>query len=136
MLSTARTRLTATALSTLKPRYVPRASYYSPTLPRLSSSENPNPANADPEQPRPNVSASNAAPMENPSSSEGPLQESPEAGERSRQLQAPNRASTWAGSQQPREYGMTGPRFEQTIMEFQVGFRLFLYWDGLLLTRL
>jgi hypothetical protein len=55
---------------------------------------------------------------------DGRLAETPEAGERSRELQAPNRASTWAKNQAPREEAMTGPRFEQTIMELQVGFSL------------
>lgn len=66
------------------------------------------------------MSATNATPVEDPSAMKVPLQEDPEAGERNRQLQAPNRASTWARSQQPREMAMTGPRFEQTIMELQV----------------
>jgi NADH dehydrogenase (ubiquinone) Fe-S protein 6 len=34
-------------------------------------------------------------------------------------MQAPNRATTWASNQQPREQAMVGPRFEQTIMETQ-----------------
>ena len=33
--------------------------------------------------------------------------------------QAPNRAVTWARSQKPREQAMTGPRFEQTNLEYQ-----------------
>ena len=51
---------------------------------------------------------------------DGRIVEKPAEGEQNRQLQAPNRASTWAKSQQPREVAMTGPRFEQTIMELQV----------------
>lgn len=38
-----------------------------------------------------------------------------------RTMQAPNRAGVWSRSQQPRERAMTGPRFEQTMMEYQVG---------------
>jgi len=34
-------------------------------------------------------------------------------------MQAPNRATTWSESQQPRELGMVGPLFENTIMESQ-----------------
>jgi hypothetical protein len=51
---------------------------------------------------------------------DGRLVETPEEAERARHLQAPNRATTWAKSQQPREKAMTGPRFEQTIIEVQV----------------
>lgn len=70
--------------------------------------------------PEPNVSATNATPTDSQGVWDAPLREEPEAGERNRQLQAPNRATTWAASQQPREKAMTGPRFEQTIMELQV----------------
>lgn len=95
----------------------PRA--YSTTIPRFS--ENAMQAN-DPNPPavKPNTSATNATPTDAMGSWDAPLQEEPEAGERNRQLQAPNRASTWAASQMPRERAMTGPRFEQTIMELQV----------------
>lgn len=43
----------------------------------------------------------------------------PEA-EHKRQMQAPNRQTPWSRSQRPRELGMVGPRFEQTIIEHQV----------------
>jgi hypothetical protein len=36
--------------------------------------------------------------------------------------QAPNRAEIWSRSQRPRAVAMTGPRFEQTDFELQVGF--------------
>ena len=36
-------------------------------------------------------------------------------------LQAPNRADVWARSQQSRLKAMTGPRFEQTTFDLQVG---------------
>lgn len=49
-----------------------------------------------------------------------PLQENPEDSERQRVMQAPNRATTWSRSQQPREVAMSGPRFEQTMMKYQV----------------
>lgn len=70
----------------------------------------------------PNVSASNAIPI-NPMGlrdSDRPLQERPQDAERQRVMQAPNRAAVWSRSQQPRERAMSGPRFEQTIMEYQV----------------
>lgn len=35
-------------------------------------------------------------------------------------IQAPNRATIWSRSQNPRREAMTGPRFEQTLFEFQV----------------
>lgn len=41
--------------------------------------------------------------------------------------QAPNKKGIWSRNQQPREVAMTGPRFEQTIMEDQV--RLCLFFD-------
>lgn len=53
---------------------------------------------------------------------DGDLQELPEDAERQRVMQAPNRKGVWSRSQQPRERAMSGPRFEQTLMEFQVGF--------------
>lgn len=34
-------------------------------------------------------------------------------------IQAPNRATIWSRSQNPRREAMTGPRFEQTLFEFQ-----------------
>lgn len=114
MLSSARSRIAA--FSALTSRFAARASYSS-TVPRFS--ENPNPANVEAQPPKPNVSASNATPIENPSATNVTLQEDPEVGERYRQLQAPNRSKTWARSQQPRELAMTGPRFEQTIMGYQ-----------------
>ena len=46
----------------------------------------------------------------------------PEDAERQRQMQSPNRAEVWSRSQQARDQAMSGPRFEQTIMEFQVSF--------------
>ncbi|RAH73006.1 zinc-finger domain-containing protein [Aspergillus aculeatinus CBS 121060] len=99
------------------PRVVARASY-STTVPRLS--ENTLHANdPTPSKPVPNVSATNATPVDSMGAWDKPLQETPEIAERTRKLQAPNRATTWAASQQPREKAMVGPRFEQTIMEMQ-----------------
>lgn len=50
-------------------------------------------------------------------------------GEKARSLQAPNRSSTWSNSQQAREVAMSGPRFEHTIFELQVG-DAFLFRGG------
>lgn len=59
-----------------------------------------------------------------PTSSEGSfdkvLQESPAQAEKLRKQQAPNREGIWSRSQQPREVAMSGPRFEQSIIEDQV----------------
>lgn len=75
----------------------------------------------DPNPPKPvqNVSDTNAVPVETGLRDE-PLQEMPEDSEKQRQMQAPNRAEPWSRSQMPRERAMSGPRFEQTIMEYQV----------------
>ncbi|EKV11019.1 NADH-ubiquinone oxidoreductase [Penicillium digitatum] len=101
-----------------RPRFVVRA--YASTVPRLN--ENPIQVNdPTPRKPAPNVSATNAVPTKElgRQHNDGTLQEAPEVGERIRSMQAPNRATTWAASQLPREKAMVGPRFEQTIMESQ-----------------
>ncbi len=76
----------------------------------------------NPPQPVQNVSDSNAVPIspQGLRDEELPLQEMPEDSERQRVMQAPNRMDPWSRSQQPRERAMSGPRFEQTIMEYQV----------------
>ncbi|KAI9733462.1 MAG: hypothetical protein M1818_007210 [Claussenomyces sp. TS43310] len=66
----------------------------------------------------PNVSKTNELPIET-SQWDAPLQESAEEGEKFRVQQAPNRAGVWSRSQNPRAKAMSGPRFEQTIMDFQ-----------------
>jgi len=65
-----------------------------------------------------NVSESNELPMETPHQ-DARIQESVDDAEKLRVTQAPNRATVWSRSQNPRAQAMTGPRFEQTIMEFQ-----------------
>lgn len=92
---------------------------YTSTTPRHSENRiQPN----DPTVPKnpPNVSETNALPVDAVGARDAPLQEMPEEGEKQRQMQAPNRAKIWSRSQQPRDKAMTGPRFEQTIMEYQV----------------
>jgi len=66
----------------------------------------------------PNVSKTNELPMETPHR-DAPIQEYAEDGEKLRVMQSPNRASIWSRSQNPRAKSMTGPRFEQTIIELQ-----------------
>ena len=75
----------------------------------------------DPNKPKevPNVSKTNELPIESSHKDEA-LQESVGEGENKRVMQAPNRAVVWSRSQNPRAKAMTGPRFEQTIMELQV----------------
>lgn len=67
-----------------------------------------------------NVSKTNEVPTRDPSMGED-ISEGLVEGEKARSLQAPNRASTWSKSQQKREIAMSGPRFEHTIFELQVG---------------
>ncbi|KAJ5575540.1 hypothetical protein N7535_002466 [Penicillium sp. DV-2018c] len=104
-----------TAFASVRPSYAIRA--YSATVPRLN--ENPQANDPTPRKPVANVSATNATPVDSFGAMDANLQEAPDAGERIRSMQAPNRASTWSASQQPREKAMVGPRFEQTIMEAQ-----------------
>ncbi|KAI9368111.1 zinc-finger domain-containing protein [Aspergillus egyptiacus] len=115
LLPTVRTRV-ATLSSTWALRAGSRA--YSATVPRFTEntmqSNDPNPRT-----PKPNVSETNATPVDSMGAWDHALQESPDVAERVRTLQAPNRKATWASSQKPREEAMSGPRFEQTIMELQ-----------------
>ena len=84
--------------------------------------DNPVPANdPTPKPPVSPVSSTNALPTTSVGAFDKTLQESPKKGEERRVMQAPNRATVWSRSQQPREKAMVGPRFEQTIMEDQVG---------------
>ncbi|CAF9913848.1 MAG: hypothetical protein GOMPHAMPRED_008042 [Gomphillus americanus] len=67
----------------------------------------------------PNVSATNEAPLSMQGVRDGTISESVTIAEERRVMQAPNRDRIWSRSQQPRERAMSGPRFEQTIMELQ-----------------
>ncbi|KAI9883173.1 MAG: hypothetical protein M1823_005067 [Watsoniomyces obsoletus] len=75
--------------------------------------------NPNPPKPVQNVSETNAIPTTAGGNIDAPLQETAEEGERQRSMQAPNRARPWSTSQQERSKAMVGPRFEQTIMEYQ-----------------
>ncbi|CAN9083079.1 unnamed protein product [Alternaria alternata] len=68
---------------------------------------------------KPNVSETNALPTSSEGSFDKVLQESPEEAEKMRVTQAPNYKGIWSRSQNPREVAMSGPRFEQSIMEDQ-----------------
>ncbi|KAF1918626.1 NADH-ubiquinone oxidoreductase [Ampelomyces quisqualis] len=68
---------------------------------------------------KPNVSETNALETSSEGSFDKVLQEDVADGERMRTQQAPNYKGIWSRSQQPREVAMSGPRFEQSIMEDQ-----------------
>lgn len=69
---------------------------------------------------KPNVSSTNEMPTSSEGSFDKVLQESVEDAEKMRVTQAPNYKGIWSRSQNPREVAMSGPRFEQSIMEDQV----------------
>jgi NADH dehydrogenase (ubiquinone) Fe-S protein 6 len=69
---------------------------------------------------KPNVSETNVTPTSSEGSFDKVLQEDVADAERMRALQAPNYKGVWSRSQQPREVAMSGPRFEQSIIEDQV----------------
>lgn len=71
-----------------------------------------------------NVSKTNEVPTPAPLQDKA-LQESVDEGEKFRLMQEPNRAGTWSRNQQPRAVAMSGPRFEQTIMQAQVCYLAF-----------
>ncbi|KAI4128929.1 MAG: hypothetical protein LQ338_002481 [Usnochroma carphineum] len=73
----------------------------------------------DPPDPVQNVSETNETPLSPMGLRDKPFQEMVPDSERQRKMQAPNRAEPWSRSQMPRERAMSGPRFEQTIMEYQ-----------------
>mgnify|MGYP004504283487 CR=1 FL=1 len=66
------------------------------------------------------VSETNATATSSEGSFDKVLQESVEKAETLRKQQAPNYQGIWSRSQQPREIAMSGPRFEQSIIEDQV----------------
>lgn len=94
-----------------------------PALSRgYNNSENPVPTNEpNPKPAKPNVSATSGVPTSSAGSFDKILQEAPAVAEELRVAQSPNRATIWSRSQNPRAKAMSGPRFEQAIMEDQVG---------------
>ncbi|KAG9246958.1 hypothetical protein BJ878DRAFT_494949 [Calycina marina] len=84
----------------------------------FSANENQSINTSDKPKDVPNVSKTNEISIKEPST-EQPLQETVEAAENMRVLQSPNRVGKWSRSQNPRANAMSGPRFEQTIMELQ-----------------
>lgn len=105
-------------------RLIPALRYHPAVLrPYSTTTDNPVPAN----NPNPKVSetafqvsSTNVLPSSTTGAHDKPLVELSEEGEEKRVMQAPNRATTWSRSQQPRAKAMVGPRFEQTIMQDQV----------------
>ncbi|KAL8956576.1 MAG: hypothetical protein Q9193_005938 [Seirophora villosa] len=71
-----------------------------------------------------NVSETNETPISAMGLRDKPFQEMTEDSKKQREMQAPNRSEPWSRSQAPRERAMSGPRFEQTIMEYQVSEQL------------
>lgn len=109
-----------TALASVRPRLAVRA--YSSTVPRLSGENRMQPNDPTAPAVKPNVSETNAVPTDSMGSWDASLQEDPAVAERIRSMQAPDRADTWSAGQQPRQNAMVGPRFEQTVMQAQVGY--------------
>jgi len=110
MLSTTRSRV-ALLLSS-RARFALRRSY------AFTANEQEPLNDTTPPKKVPNVSKTNEVPIQTPNQDER-LQEYAEDAEKLRVMQAPNRTSVWSRSQNPRGKAMTGPRFEQTIMELQ-----------------
>lgn len=111
MLSTARSR--AVAQLSLRVQITARRGY------AFSGNDNKEINVSGPPKEVPNVSKSNELPIETPHR-DARISETTEKSEELRVAQAPNRTSVWSRSQNPRAKAMSGPRFEQTIMEFQV----------------
>lgn len=116
-------------LTRLRPLPLTRlANTYNPTKPliyRSYATRDPysdKVATNDPSPPKAvqNVSDSNALPTDAMGLRDEPMQEMPEDSEQQRQMQAPNRTEVWSRGQESRERAMSGPRFEQTMMQFQV----------------
>lgn len=122
MLSSTRSRLAALAARATSPSLL-RPLSTSPFLYNQGpgTGENFNQANDPlPRKETPNVSATNETAVDAYGAQDKALQEAQSDAERQRQLQAPNRKGIWSRNQQERSIAMSGPRFEQTIMETQV----------------
>jgi NADH dehydrogenase (ubiquinone) Fe-S protein 6 len=124
MLSTARSRavwqLSRTVQHTIRRSYA------------FSANDNQEINTSDKPKEVPNVSKTNELPIETPHR-DAPIVEKVEDAEKLRVMQSPNRAAVWSRSQNPRAKAMSGPRFEQTIMELQVcdAYLLFGVWRSI-----
>ncbi|KAI9792344.1 MAG: hypothetical protein M1833_001115 [Piccolia ochrophora] len=89
-------------------------------LGRYYSTNDPVPASTpEPQKPVQNVSSTNTVPTSSTGVMDAALQEQTDEAEERRTMQAPDRKDIWSPSQAPRKKAMVGPRFEQTIMEYQ-----------------
>lgn len=122
MLSTARSRLASFAARAPSPSLLrPLSSSQFLSVSGPGTGENRIQANdPTPKKEIPNVSATNETAVDAMGAQDKALQESQADAEGKRQLQAPNRPGVWSRNQQERSVAMSGPRFEQTIMETQV----------------
>jgi NADH dehydrogenase (ubiquinone) Fe-S protein 6 len=103
---------------------------------RNPNPENPIPTNTPSPKEVTSISETNAVPVDSMGGQDASIQESVEAATKQLQRQAPNRDRPWAKGQQERSAAMTGPRFEQTMMEWQVCWNLvYLYFFRLLASR-
>ena len=121
MLSSVRT------VSTLLCRRVPKPHHHAYSTATSYSDRVPT-NDPNPSKPAQNVSETNATPLEE-WKRDADMVESTKDAEKQRTMQAPNRAKVWSRSQAPRELAMSGPRFEQTIMEYQVSTLIYLVRD-------
>ncbi|MCJ1364039.1 hypothetical protein MMC16_003148 [Acarospora aff. strigata] len=119
MLSTARTRLPRLLSRHFLPPSSSLLSLHQPYSTASRTSDRVPTNDPNPPAPAQNVSETNALPSSPAGNRDMPLQEMPEDSERQRQMQAPNRKGVWSRSQAERAQAMSGPRFEQTIMEYQ-----------------
>ena len=124
MLSTARTRLPRLLSRHFLPPSSSLLSLHQPYSTASRTSDRVPTNDPNPPAPAQNVSETNALPSSPAGNRDMPLQEMPEDSERQRQMQAPNRKGVWSRSQAERAQAMSGPRFEQTIMEYQVRLRI------------
>lgn len=108
-------------LSTIRSRALLQLTRRSPVVVSVRSYATDQPLANDPTPSKktPNVSKTNETPIEWPNQDKW-VSEKVERAEELRVAQAPNRKGIWSRSQNPREKAMSGPRFEQTIMELQV----------------
>ena len=130
MLATSRSRLPS-LVSRLSPTTTTSPTITTPLLRPLSTSstlsrQGPGsgenfiqPNDPTPRKLTPNVSKTNELPLDSMGAQDKWLAEPEPDAEKRRSLQAPNRAGIWSRSQMPRDVAMSGPRFEQTIMETQ-----------------
>lgn len=90
-----------------------------PSPPPAQPSPSSSATEVSPEESNPELET-NATPVESHGFQNEPIVETSEEAREIISTQAPNRATTWARSQEVRANAMSGPRFEQTLMQTQV----------------